>query len=45
MSQSARTLEDSLPLKVAVMSVAVGLCFGSGCAVLLSYLIDRLRGR
>ena len=37
--------EDSLPVRAAIMSVACGLAFGSGCAVLLSYLIDRLRGR
>lgn len=37
--------EDFPPLRVTVMAVACGLAFGSGVAVVASYLIDRLRGR
>lgn len=35
--------EDSAIVRAVVMSVACGLAFGSGVAVLASYLIDKLR--
>lgn len=41
--EKPRTAEDSWFLRAVLSGAACGLAFGSGCAVLLSYLIDRLR--